>query len=270
MATAMYTTKWLRVKRCEVVATTKAGGFGFLAGATIAADQIENEIIRIRQLTDDRPFGLNFDMFQRRPRPRNNMSPGHRVPGTTLSSTLPKGTGPSMPLALLALAVGAFGIGTTEFVMMGLLPDVASDLHISIPSAGHLVSAYALGVVIGAPLLAAVPVAFMASALMGALLERSVIRFLYGRPLETLLATWGISLVLMQSVRTLFGAQNVGVENPSWMSGSVVLMGNLTLPWNRIVIVLFAAAVVATVVIGKRLSQPTAPCPAPLPKGSTP
>ncbi|MFE3634371.1 MFS transporter [Streptomyces cellostaticus] len=61
-----------------------------------------------------------------------------------------------MPLALLALAVGAFGIGTTEFVMMGLLPDVADDLHISIPAAGHLVSAYALGVVIGAPLLAAV------------------------------------------------------------------------------------------------------------------
>ncbi|MBB6421424.1 MFS transporter [Streptomyces sp. AK010] len=61
-----------------------------------------------------------------------------------------------MPLALLALAVGAFGIGTTEFVMMGLLPDVADDLNISIPSAGHLVSAYALGVVIGAPLLAAV------------------------------------------------------------------------------------------------------------------
>ncbi|MEU6367234.1 MFS transporter [Streptomyces sp. NPDC046931] len=61
-----------------------------------------------------------------------------------------------MPLALLALAVGAFGIGTTEFVMMGLLPEVADDLHISIPTAGHLVSAYALGVVIGAPLLAAV------------------------------------------------------------------------------------------------------------------
>ncbi|MFF0832854.1 MULTISPECIES: MFS transporter [unclassified Streptomyces] len=61
-----------------------------------------------------------------------------------------------MPLALLALAVGAFGIGTTEFVMMGLLPDVADDLHISIPAAGHLVSAYALGVVVGAPLLAAV------------------------------------------------------------------------------------------------------------------
>lgn len=92
-------------------------------------------------------------------------------------------------------------------------------------------------------LLAAVPAAFAASALMGAILERGVIRFLYGRPLETLLATWGISLVLMQLVRSVFGAQNVGVENPSWMSGGVVLMGNLQLPWNRIVIIAFAFAV---------------------------
>ncbi|MBT2445090.1 MFS transporter [Streptomyces sp. ISL-36] len=60
-----------------------------------------------------------------------------------------------MPLALLALAVSAFGIGTTEFVMMGLLPNVADDLGTSVPTAGHLVSAYAIGVVIGAPLLTA-------------------------------------------------------------------------------------------------------------------
>jgi len=92
-------------------------------------------------------------------------------------------------------------------------------------------------------LLAAVPVAFLASALMGAALERSVIRFLYGRPLETLLATWGISLILMQLVRTVFGAQNVGVENPSWMSGGWQVMGNLSLPYNRLVIVGFAAVV---------------------------
>ncbi len=92
-------------------------------------------------------------------------------------------------------------------------------------------------------LLASVPVAFMTSALVGAVLERSVIRFLYGRPLETLLATWGISLMLMQLVRTLFGAQNVGVENPRWMSGGVQLMGNLSLPYNRLVIVAFAFAV---------------------------
>ncbi len=93
----------------------------------------------------------------------------------------------------------------------------------------------------------AVPLAFLASALMGAILERGVIRFLYGRPLETLLATWGISLMLMQLVRTVFGAQNVGVENPSWMSGSVQLMGNLSLPYNRLVIVAFAFAVLAGV-----------------------
>jgi DHA1 family inner membrane transport protein len=60
---------------------------------------------------------------------------------------------PPVPLAILALAVSAFGIGTTEFVMMGLLPNVAGDLHTSVPTAGHLVSAYALGVVVGAPLL---------------------------------------------------------------------------------------------------------------------
>ncbi|HYE39643.1 MAG TPA: urea ABC transporter permease subunit UrtB, partial [Ramlibacter sp.] len=92
-------------------------------------------------------------------------------------------------------------------------------------------------------LLAAVPAAFLASALTGAVLERGVIRFLYGRPLETLLATWGISLMLMQLVRSVFGAQNVGVENPAWMSGGLVLMGSLQLPWNRIVIIAFAFAV---------------------------
>ena len=92
-------------------------------------------------------------------------------------------------------------------------------------------------------LLAAVPVAFMASALVGAALERSVIRFLYGRPLETLLATWGISLMLMQGIRSIFGAQNVGVENPSWMSGGVQVLSNLSLPYNRLVIIGFAAAV---------------------------
>jgi len=102
-------------------------------------------------------------------------------------------------------------------------------------------------------LLAAVPVAFMASALMGAALERSVIRFLYGRPLETLLATWGISLMLMQLMRTVFGAQNVGVENPSWMSGGVQVLGNLSLPYNRLVIIGFAFFVLASVawMIGK-------------------
>ena len=68
-------------------------------------------------------------------------------------------------------------------------------------------------------------------------------RFLYGRPLETLLASWGVSLVLMQLVRTVFGAQNVQVENPAWMSGGFDVLSNLTLPYNRLVIIAFAAAV---------------------------
>ena len=92
-------------------------------------------------------------------------------------------------------------------------------------------------------LLAALPAAFAASALVGMVLERTVIRFLYGRPLETLLATWGISLILIQAVRTIFGAQNVQVENPAWMSGGVELFSNLVLPYSRIVIIGFAAAV---------------------------
>jgi urea transport system permease protein len=96
-------------------------------------------------------------------------------------------------------------------------------------------------------LIAAIPVAFLASALVGAALERSVIRFLYGRPLETLLATWGISLMLMQLVRSIFGAQNVGVENPSWMSGGLAVLPNLSLPYNRIFIVLFAVLVLVGV-----------------------
>jgi urea transport system permease protein len=91
--------------------------------------------------------------------------------------------------------------------------------------------------------LAAIPVAFLSAALVGALLERSVIRHLYGRPLETLLATWGISLVLMQAVRSLFGAQNVAVENPSWLSGGVQILPNLTLPYNRLAILVFAVLV---------------------------
>jgi len=102
-------------------------------------------------------------------------------------------------------------------------------------------------------LLLAVPASFLAAALMGAILERSVFRFLYGRPLETLLASWGISLVLMQLVRTVFGAQNVQVENPNWMSGGFEILSNLTLPYNRLAIIVFAALVLVgmTLLIAK-------------------
>ena len=92
--------------------------------------------------------------------------------------------------------------------------------------------------------IAALPMAFLVTAGVGMALERSVIRWLYGRPLETLLATWGISLILMQAVRTIFGAQNVEVSNPSWMSGGVTLLGGLALSYNRLAIIVFAMLVV--------------------------
>jgi urea transport system permease protein len=94
---------------------------------------------------------------------------------------------------------------------------------------------------------AAIPLAFFSAALAGALMERTVIRWLYGRTLETLLATWGLSLILIQGARVLFGAQNVEVTNPGWMSGGVEVLPNLPLPLNRLVIIGFALFVLALV-----------------------
>ncbi|MGY4498590.1 urea transport system permease protein [Bradyrhizobium sp. GM24.11] len=91
-------------------------------------------------------------------------------------------------------------------------------------------------------LLIAVPLAFLVAGAIGVLIERSIIRFLYGRPLETLLATWGLSLVLQQAVRTMFGPTNREVGNPSWMSGAFDL-GQITITYNRLWILVFTLAV---------------------------
>ncbi|PMS36964.1 urea ABC transporter permease subunit UrtB [Trinickia symbiotica] len=93
--------------------------------------------------------------------------------------------------------------------------------------------------------LVAVPVSFAAAAAVGIVIERLVIKHLYGRPLETLLTTFGISLVLIQATRTLFGAQNVQVANPHWMTGGITVLPNLILPYNRITILAFSLAVIA-------------------------
>jgi urea transport system permease protein len=100
---------------------------------------------------------------------------------------------------------------------------------------------------IEAYMLAAIPAAFAVCGLVGMGLERGIIRHLYGRPLETLLATWGISLLLIQTVRLLFGAQNVEVANPDWLSGGFEILEGVVLPWSRVAIVLFASATVAAV-----------------------
>jgi urea transport system permease protein len=93
-------------------------------------------------------------------------------------------------------------------------------------------------------LVIALPLAFLVAGAVGLVIERGVIRFLYGRPLETLLATWGVSLILQQAVRSIFGPTNREVGNPSWMSGAFEL-GQLSITWNRMWIVVFAFSVFA-------------------------
>ena len=93
-------------------------------------------------------------------------------------------------------------------------------------------------------LLAAIPVAFVVSAAIGMLIERFILRFLYGRPLETLLATWGVSLILIQTVRRIFGAQNVAVANPHWLSGGLEVMPDFVLTYSRLAVILFSLLVV--------------------------
>jgi urea transport system permease protein len=95
----------------------------------------------------------------------------------------------------------------------------------------------------GAATLVAIPTAFMVAGLAGVLLERTVIRFLYGRPLETLLATFGVSLILQQLVRSIFSANNRLVESPSWLSGTLQINEALAITYNRLYIVLFTLLV---------------------------
>jgi urea transport system permease protein len=92
---------------------------------------------------------------------------------------------------------------------------------------------------IDAYLIVAVPVAFLFAGAVGVVLERCLIRFLYGRPLETLLATWGVSLILQQAVRSIFGSPNREVSNPSWMTGGFDPIGGFTVTWNRLYIIAF-------------------------------
>ncbi len=151
-------------------------------------------------------------------------------------------TGLSLGSILLLVALGL----AITYGLMGVINMAHGELM--------MVGAYATYVVqvffrthypqwFDAYLFVAIPVSFLTSAVVGAIIERVVLKFLYGRPLETLLATWGISLMLMQLVRSIFGAQNVGVENPVWMSGGIEVLANLILPWNRMLIIVFAGLV---------------------------
>jgi urea transport system permease protein len=144
-------------------------------------------------------------------------------------------------LAITFGVMGVINMAHGEMVMIGAYVTfvVQQLMHAYLPSL------YSIS------LLIAVPMAFLVSGGVGVVVERTLIRFLYGRPLETLLATWGLSLVLQQVVRSLFGANNQDVDTPSWMSGAFQL-GGLTLTWNRMYIIVFAFLVVAALMAALR------------------
>jgi len=136
----------------------------------------------------------------------------------------------------LAITFGVMGIinmAHGELVMVGAYTAYVVQ---------QVVAAYIPGV-LNEALLIAVPAAFIVTGLLGMAIERCIIRFLYGRPLETLLATSGLSLVLQQAVRSLFGPTNKEVSPPSWMSGAIDITSGLSFTVNRIAIVLFSAAI---------------------------
>jgi urea transport system permease protein len=108
---------------------------------------------------------------------------------------------------------------------------------------------------IGISILAAIPAAFIVAGLAGVLMERTIIRFLYGRPLETLLATFGVSLILQQTVRSIFSANNRAVVTPDWMSGSLRLNDALSITYNRLYIVIFTVIVFSLILLVLRRTR---------------
>ena len=144
-------------------------------------------------------------------------------------------------LAITFGVMGVINMAHGEMVMIGAYTTfvVQQLMHTYLPSLYDI------------SLLIAVPMAFLVSGGVGVAVERSLIRWLYGRPLETLLATWGLSLVLQQVVRSLFGANNRDVDTPGWMSGAFQL-GGLNLTWNRMYIIIFAFLVVAALMAALR------------------
>ncbi len=133
----------------------------------------------------------------------------------------------AMGLAITFGVMGVINMAHGELVMIGAYVTYLAQQLTGSPGLG---------------LLLAVPLAFLVSGGLGVAIERSLIRFLYGRPLETLLATWGLSLVLQQAVRSLFGPTNLSVTTPAWMSGAIAV-GGLVITLNRLTIILFAGLV---------------------------
>ena len=146
----------------------------------------------------------------------------------------------AMGLAITFGVMGVINMAHGEMIMLGAYSTFVVQ---------ELFRAFLPPSVFDLCLIAAIPVAFMVAASAGMAMERSVIRYLYNRPLETLLATWGISLILQQAVRSVFGATNREVANPDWMSGGVEVIGGVILTYNRLCIIAFSLIVLGLVVV---------------------
>ena len=135
------------------------------------------------------------------------------------------------------IAVGAYATYVVQNIFGAGLAISPFGFNLSIPGMGLTGGRY------DAYFLASLPVAFLSAALVGLLLERTIIQFLYRRPLESLLATWGVSLVLQQAFRLIFGAANVQVNSPGWLSGNFTI-NDVILGYNRIFVIAFAVIIV--------------------------
>jgi urea transport system permease protein len=143
------------------------------------------------------------------------------------------------------LLLAAIGLAIT-FGVMGVINMAHGEMVMLGAYATFVVQGFVAGIapaLMPYSLLIAIPVAFLVSGAVGVGIERGVIRFLYGRPLETLLATWGLSLILQQAVRSIFGATNKEVSQPDWMNGSITVASGLELTMNRVAILIFALLV---------------------------
>jgi urea transport system permease protein len=141
----------------------------------------------------------------------------------------------AMGLAITFGVMGVINMAHGELMMLGAYTTYA--VQTAMPA--H----------IGISILAAIPAAFIVAGLVGVLMERTIIQYLYGRPLETLLATFGVSLILQQSVRSIFSALNRSVITPDWMSGSLRLNGALTITYNRLYIIIFTLLVFSLILL---------------------
>ncbi len=135
------------------------------------------------------------------------------------------------------LVLAAIGLAIT-FGVMGVINMAHGELMMLGAYTTYVIQ-QAMPAQIGLSVLIAIPLAFLVSGAVGVLIERGVVRFLYGRPLETLLATFGISLILQQIVRDVFTANNRPVETPAWMAGSWQINEALSITYNRLYVVLF-------------------------------